>query len=253
MDRWYEHFFGEDYVTIYEPLLPPVRTAREVEEIVHLLALPKGAAILDLACGYGRHAIALAERGYRVTGQDLSAVLLRRAAADADARSVPVRWVQRDMRDIPYTGEFDAVISVFTSFGYLETDADDQRVLVQARQALKPGGQFLLETISRDAFVRQFQPSGVDQRNDGLVVIEERQFEPVTGRNNVRVTIQWPDGRRAEHLHSVRVYCPTELGALCQRAGLPVERWFGGLDGSPLDLTSRRPVLIGRRSAGEGV
>lgn len=252
MDRWYEQFFAEDYLAVYEPLLPPERTAREVDDMVHLLALPDGAAILDLACGYGRHAIALAQRGYRVTGQDLSAVMLRRAAADADARGVHVRWVQRDMRDIPFTREFDAVISVFTSFGYLESDADDQRVLIQVREALKSGGQFLLDTISRDALVRNFQPGGVDRRNDGLLVIEERRFEPVTGRNNVRVTLQWPDGRRAEHIHSARIYCPTELGSLCQRAGLPIERWFGGFDGSTLDMTSRRLVLIGRRPTDEG-
>src|SRR5437762_2029352 len=69
---WYASFFGEEYFHIYGSMLSDERTAREVEGIGKLLALPPGSQILDLACGHGRHAIPLAERGYRVTGQDLS-------------------------------------------------------------------------------------------------------------------------------------------------------------------------------------
>jgi cyclopropane fatty-acyl-phospholipid synthase-like methyltransferase len=67
---WYVSFFGQEYFDIYGALLSDERTIREVEGIVKLLGLPQGSRILDLACGHGRHAISLAERGYRVTGQD---------------------------------------------------------------------------------------------------------------------------------------------------------------------------------------
>jgi SAM-dependent methyltransferase len=85
---WYVTFFGEDYLRIYAPVLPPERTAREVEGLVRLLeqlGVPPGGAVLDLACGHGRHAIPLAQQGYRVTGQDLSRHFLRRAQEDARA------------------------------------------------------------------------------------------------------------------------------------------------------------------------
>ncbi len=84
---WYKTFFGEDYLRIYD-FLTPERTEREVEGIVNLLALPPGSSILDLCCGHGRHAIALAKRGYQITGQDLSEVFLRHAQAEADAQGV---------------------------------------------------------------------------------------------------------------------------------------------------------------------
>ena len=95
---WHATFFGEEYFRVYAPFLPEERTAREVEGIVRLLGLAPGSTILDLACGHGRHAIPLAERGYRVTGQDLSEVFLSRARADAAARGLAVRWVRQDIR-----------------------------------------------------------------------------------------------------------------------------------------------------------
>jgi ubiquinone/menaquinone biosynthesis C-methylase UbiE len=118
---WYVSFFGEEYFAIYGSLLSDERTAREVDGIVKLLALPQGSRILDLACGHGRHAISLAERGYVVTGQDLSEVFLNRARTDAQTRgAAQVNWVHSDMRHIPFVDEFDAIINIFTAFGYLE-------------------------------------------------------------------------------------------------------------------------------------
>src|SRR5437016_4273852 len=117
---WYELLFGEDYLRHFRT--PPERTAQEVEQILQRLDLPPGSAVLDLCCGYGRHTIPLAQHGYRMTGQDLSDVLLQQARTDAEARGVHVQWVQSDMRRVPFEKEFDAVINIWTSFGYLENE-----------------------------------------------------------------------------------------------------------------------------------
>ena len=97
---WYVIYFDEQYFDIYGQMLSEDRTTRELDGIEKLLALPPGSRILDLACGHGRHAIPLAQRGYQVTGQDLSEAFLERARAEAQARGVMVRWVHRDMREI---------------------------------------------------------------------------------------------------------------------------------------------------------
>src|SRR6266498_2542478 len=128
---WYASFFGEEYFHIYGSMLSDERTAREVEGIVKLLALPPGSHILDLACGHGRHAVPLAQRGYRVTGQDLSQLFLEHAEAAARAAGVDVRWVHGDMRVIPFDAEFDAVTNIFTAFGYFDTEDEDLQVLRQ--------------------------------------------------------------------------------------------------------------------------
>jgi len=246
---WYVSFFGEEYFDVYGQLLTDERTAREVEGIVQLLGIPSGCAVLDLPCGFGRHAIPLAQRGYRVTGQDLSDVFLRRARAEADARGVQVRWIHGDMRQIPFEDEFDAVINIFTAFGYFESDAENEQVLYQVCKALRPGGRFLIDTMHRDALVRGFQPSSVTRHEDGLLVTEEREFDQLNGRSAVRVTLIYPDGRRTELGHDTRVYTLTELAGMLAQAGLKLHAAHGGLDGSPLTLASRRLVVIAERPA----
>ena len=94
---WFQSFFGEDYLEIYRDAFPVERTAAEVDGIASLLGLGEGARVLDLACGHGRHSIALAERGFDVTGYDLSEVFLERAREDAEAeRTWHDRAEQRD-------------------------------------------------------------------------------------------------------------------------------------------------------------
>jgi SAM-dependent methyltransferase len=248
---WYRSFFGEDYPRIYAPLLPPERTEREVEGILALLGacgVGPGSAVLDLACGHGRHAIPLAQRGFRVTGFDLSEEFLERARAAAQAQGAEVRWVHGDMRALAFEAEFDAVINIFTAFGYFESDDEDLEVLRGVHRALSPGGGLLLETMHRDALVRGYQPHAVTRHDDGLLVIEERRFDQLAGRIHTRVTMVAPDGRRTEHALDVRIYTPTELARLFAAAGLPVRAHYGGLDGSALTLTSRRLVLVGQKA-----
>jgi SAM-dependent methyltransferase len=122
---WFQSFFGADYFEIYRDAFPPEGTARDVEGIVARLGLDAGARVLDLACGHGRHAIPLAERGFAVTGYDSSEPFLEQARASAAARGVAVHWLRGDMRALPFAAEFDAAINVFTAFGYFDDPEDD--------------------------------------------------------------------------------------------------------------------------------
>src|SRR5262252_5968728 len=122
--------FDEDYLYFYEELLTPERTAAELEP---------GVELLDLACGHGRIANPLAERGVRVTGLDATPLFLDVARADAAERGVEVEYVEGDMRSIPWVARFDRVLCWFTSFGYFSDD-ENRRVLVGAFEAVRPGG-----------------------------------------------------------------------------------------------------------------
>src|SRR6266542_3005848 len=113
-----EAAFDEDYLYFYEELLTPERTAAEVDLVWKLLELEPGLELLDLACGHGRIANPLAERGVRVTGLDATPFFLELARADAAERGVEVEYVEGDMRSIPWSGRFDRVLNWFTSFGY---------------------------------------------------------------------------------------------------------------------------------------
>jgi SAM-dependent methyltransferase len=240
---WYVSFFDEDYLRIYTPFLPPDRTDQEVQGIQQLLNLSPGSAILDLCCGNGRHAIPLAQQGYQVYGQDLSETFIRHARAAAESQNLPIQWLQHDMRTIPLENKFDAIINVFTSFGYLENEEEDQRVLQQVQNALKPGGLFLLETIYQPRVIRTFTPHGIIRYNDGLIVLEERRLDLLTSRNEVHISLLHPDGRRSEHQQSIRVYTLTELIRMLANAGLHVQAYYGGLDGAALTMDSRLVIL----------
>lgn len=245
--QWYKTYFGEDYLRHIEPVLTHERTQREVDGIVNLLALPQGSSILDLCCGHGRHAIPLAQRGYQVTGQDLSEVFLREAERAAQAQGVPVHWVHGDMRNIPYENEFDAVINIFTAFGYFENQDEDQKVLRQVSKALKPGGLFLLETLHREGLMRQYVPHMISYYPEGLIELEERSFDLLTSRSEVKITMIYPDGQRKEYGFSHRVYTLTELAQMLTLAGLQVKAYSGAWDGSALTIDSFRLILLSQK------
>jgi len=244
---WYETFFGEDYLRLYEPILTPERTQIDVDGIVNLLALPQGSSILDLCCGHGRHAIPLVQRGYKVTGQDLSEVFLCEAKKEALAKGVHVDWLQSDMRNIPFEDEFDAVINIFTAFGYLENQDEDQQVLEQVNKALKPDGLFLLEILHREGLMRHFSPHMIEHHPDGLIVLEERSFDLLTSRSEAKITMIYPDGQRKEYGHAARVYSLTELAQMLTTAGLQVKSYYGTWDGRELTIDSFRLILLGQK------
>jgi SAM-dependent methyltransferase len=244
---WYESFFGEDYFTIYAEAFPPEHTTAQVDGIVSLLELEAGARILDLACGHGRHSIPLATRGFDVTGYDLSDVFLARARTDAETNGARVRWVRGDMRNLSFDSEFDAVINVFTAFGYFEDPDDDLGTLRGVRAALRPGGRFLLEILYRDGLPARFRPTSVDRAVDGTLILHEHNWDLARDVMDDAITLIRPDGRRAQYKTSVRMRTLHEMLDLMRSAGLEPERWYGGLNGAPLDLSSRRLVLISRR------
>ena len=245
---WFESFFGEDYFEIYRDVLSPERTESETEAIASLLGLRSGARILDLACGHGRHSIGLAERGFSVTGYDLSRVFLDYAEADARARGVEVDWVKGDMRALPFDGCFDAVINVFTAFGYFDDPQDDLRSLRGIRQSLAPGGKFLLETLHRDGLVPRFLPQRAEKTSGGGIVMHEQSWDLARNVIDDQITFVRPDGTRAEYSTSVRMRSLHEFRSLLEAAGLPVTSWHGGLDGSALELNSRRLALVAELS-----
>jgi 2-polyprenyl-3-methyl-5-hydroxy-6-metoxy-1,4-benzoquinol methylase len=244
---WYKTYFGEDYLHRIEPVLTPERTLKEVDGIVNLLALSQGSSILDLCCGHGRHAIPLAQLGFKVTGQDLSEVFLREAEKEALAKGVHVDWLHGDMRNIPFENEFDAVINIFTAFGYLENQDEDQQVLRQVSKALKPGGLFLIETLHREGLMRRFTPHMISHFPEGLIELEERDFDLLTSRCKVKITMIYPDGQRKEYGHAARVYTLTELAQMLTMAGLQVKGYFGAWDRSDLTIDSFRLILLSQK------
>jgi SAM-dependent methyltransferase len=237
-----DRLFGEDYLYFYDESLQ-ARTADEADVIWRLLDLEPGMELLDLACGHGRLANALAERGCVVTGLDAQPLFLEMARSDALARGVCVEYVQGDMRSLPWTGRFDRVINWFTAFGYFD-DAGNQRVIGEVARALRPGGRFALETNNRDGVLLKFKPSSVHER-DGNLLIDQHVYDPITGRMlTERTTIR--DGHICRVPFFVRMCTFTELRDWLLRAGFTEVAGYGDY-GSPLAADSRRMIAVALR------
>src|SRR5262249_31487266 len=115
--EWPVAFFDQDYLAIYRPMLTPERTALEAEFIATTLGADPGSAVLDLGCGFGRHALELARRGFRMTGLDFNSAYLELARQEAARQGLEgARFVQGDFRTLAFDAEFDAAYSYFTSF-----------------------------------------------------------------------------------------------------------------------------------------
>ena len=255
---WYKALFERDYFDYFyvggpRGIFSDEERARQAEAqvdfIVQALEPPEGARILDLGCGWGRHAVRLAQRGYRVTGLDLSAYHLRLAKSAARKAGVEVEWLHGDMREIPGPrGRYDAVINCFTTFGYFEDEVEDQRVLDGVARALRPGGRFFVDLINQPGLMRRFQERDWQQRADGSFTLEYRRFDVHTGRSEADWYFFGPNGERRHQFHSVRLYTFPELAAMLSRAGMTVRRTWGNFDDSELGLHSPRMIVLAEKS-----
>jgi SAM-dependent methyltransferase len=223
---WYEEVFDDDYLRTV-PFMTPDQTTREVNFIRDALGVRAGGEVLDVACGYGRHAVELAQQGFQVTGLDLSLPLLIKAADHAQKRGLSVNFVHADMRKMTFNGQFDAAYCVLSSFGYFDEETNLQ-VATAICRALKPGGRFLLDIINRDYIVGGL-PSRVWWEGDGCVVLEEVDFNYHTSRVLIRRSVVFGDGRQSEQELSMRAYSLHEVGRLLRQAGLRVLEVSGGL------------------------
>jgi SAM-dependent methyltransferase len=212
------------------------------------LGLVPGSSVLDLCCGTGRHAVLLAKRGFEVTAQDLSESYLERASRAAEAAGVGLSVAHSDMRNIPFEATFDAVINMFTAFGYLESEEEDSKVLREIAKALKPGGRFLLDLINREWVVSNYVQNEWRRTDDGTLYLEHRELDLVAGRNHVTFTVIDPNGvKREMDGHHVRVYTLTEVIGILKESGLEFECAYGGFSGEEYGVGTRRMIVVGKR------
>jgi SAM-dependent methyltransferase len=235
-----EELFDDDYLHFSRHRLNDVASDAEALIVWQLLGLTEGADVLDLACGHGRIANRLARQGARVTGLDATPTFLDLARRDARDLGVTVEYVAGDMRQLPWTERFTAIVSWFAAYGYFD-DEQNRAVLAEVHRALRPRGRFLVELNHKDGLLPLWVPSSVEHADDGIM-IDEREYDPVTGRANARRTII-RNGRVREASFFTRMFSFTELRDWLLQAGFRHVDGFAG-DGSQLTHASRRMILV---------
>jgi len=226
---WYEEWFWSDaYTRVYDH-----RDEDEAERLVDTLerevAPAPDAHILDIGCGRGRHARALARRGYRVTGLDLSedAVAAARSQAAAEGLDARASFQVGDMRRPVCDGCADGAVNLFTSFGYFETDADNEQALAAIASALRPGGWFLQDFLNAPQVAESLGPSEYETE-DGHTIHQDRWIED--GRVNKQITVRH-DGQTEIFQESVRLFTLADFREMYSRVGLELIEVFGDYEG----------------------
>jgi len=240
---WYRETFNQDYLEIYRPFLEE-RTARELDGLLALAEPAPGCRLLDLCCGHGRHAVELAARGFQVTGVDLSRGYLDEAREAARGRGVKVRWRRADMRELPYTEEFDLVVSLYNAWGYFEEEAQNQEVLAGVARALVPGGRFFIDLLCATAMRGDVGQMQLERK--GFVLDERVEYDEERKRLLMHHNLLRRQGN-TYYLHSLRLYEPDELALMLEQAGLKVEGQWGDFDGRPV-RQGERLITLARKA-----
>lgn len=215
-------------------------TPAEIDHVLALLDVAPGGTILDLCCGPGRHSLELSRRGFRLTGIDRTKAYLEDAKSRAAREGLSVEFLQADMREFQRPEAFDAVINLFTSFGYFADPADDLTVLRNIHTSLKPGGKLVIEMMGKEVLARIYRER-VWSESEGIIVLEEHKLED----NWSTMTNRWIvlDGnKRTEFNFSHRLYSAKELELLLLQAGFSHTEFHGSLAGIPYDHNATRLV-----------
>lgn len=227
---WYDDVFAEHFGFLH-PQTWDETAQRDAQFIHDQLGLREGASVLDVGCGDGHHAIALAKLGHHVTGVDNSLAMLLAAAQHKEAAGIDdqrVTFMHGDMRRLPRDREFEAVICVGTTFGYFEEEQNRQ-CLQEMFDRLAVGGRLLLHVFNRD-FVAPHLPSRSWWQGRRCMVIDEAEMNFFANRLRVHRTIIFDDGRQYEHFMFMRAYTVQDLGKAMSALGLRVVEVSGSRD-----------------------
>jgi SAM-dependent methyltransferase len=243
---WFVDLFDEDYLRTL-PFLTPQATQAEAEFVIDTLGLAPGAQVLDVGCGYGRHAMELAARGFHVVGLDMSTPLLLRGGEEASRRGLTINFIRGDMRELDFENQFDGAYCLFSTFGYFDDEAN-KKALQNIARALKPNGKVVIEILNRDYLITDL-PTRVWWEGDGCVVLEEVELNYFSSRIQVNRSVVFDDGRQLEQEISVRAYSLHEVGKLMHAAGFRVLEVSGGYQtrGRFFGNQSRHIIVLAER------
>jgi 2-polyprenyl-3-methyl-5-hydroxy-6-metoxy-1,4-benzoquinol methylase len=216
MDNWFKDWFNKDYLKLYS-------RRNEKEALVHVNFLLKNTGLqqgkaLDLGCGSGRHSIALAKKGFSVTGVDLSKTLIDEAKKQSQAHNI--NWVVSDFTHMNDTGDYDLVLCMFTSFGYSTDDEENSQLFSSASSNMNKQGYFFLDTFDPEVVKKTLIPNETKIIEGEEVLIERR----IVGDRVIK-EIHFPTRHYTE---KVKLYSKEQIEKMAQDKGMKISKFWNG-------------------------
>lgn len=235
-DTWVERAFNREYLSIYD-YRDEDEARQHIQTLVKLLELKPSCKIFDCCCGSGRYSQILKQLGYDVTGMDFSEDLIN------EARKIysEIKFVRGDMRVLPFKQSFDQVLSLFTSFGYFESDATNISVLEQMKASLKNGGKLYLDYLNPLNVEAQDWLETI--KNNGVLKTKK---EIDSDTQMVIKTVRWKSnqGDMVEYKECVKLYCPEWFKEKGEAMGLKLLNSWGDYHVSELTENSPRNIYL---------
>jgi SAM-dependent methyltransferase len=243
---WYENFFTELPNTFWRRAVPPEATEADVAFVERHLGLEPGSRVLDAPCGSGRHCLALASRGHRVTGVDISAEAISYARRSAASAGPAIEFIEAEMRTVPNDGRFDAAIYMGNSFGYLDP-AGTRQFLGALAEAVRPGGRIVIDfAATAESVLPSFSGEPRTMKTGDITVTATNKYD--VPRSRLISTYRFEQGARgltSTALH--QVYTCAQIQGLLGEAGFEVIALFADPDDTPFTLGAGRMLLTATR------
>jgi len=241
-NQWWHDFFSGLWVTVQQASKTDEQTEEEASFIKRCLDAPASGSLLDVPCGVGRHSIAMAKRGFHVTGVDISKGLLDRAEKAAEGQDCKPFWVNQDMQTVDWQDKFDGAYCYWGSFGYFD-DEGNTDFLRAVYRSLKPGARFLIDTHTVETLLPKLGHTRSWKRVGETYVLDENSYNPYTSRTETTWTLIH-EGECFEQSTSIRLYTLRELQKLVEEVGFSVVAQYGDLQCSPFGLKSPRLYIV---------
>lgn len=223
-----------------------------IETALRQAKIPNTASILDLGCGTGNHVIPLIQRGYEVTGVDLSPEMLAFAKRKLHAANLSAELIHSDMKDISLGRKFDVVLCMFAALCYQTTNAALVQTIRRVREHIKPGGIFMFDFwygpavlhIRPEARSKTIEKDGKRLIRSAAPSLDSRHQTSVT---EYRLQLFEKDELVFDSVerHAVRYFFPLEISYVLENVGFSVLH-FGQFPDyeKPLDDTTWNAMII---------